>query len=47
MASDEEGAEADMGMRGGEDGCPTLDEITLQGIPMYRMLVSDVFLDSK
>ncbi|KAI8341757.1 DDHD domain-containing protein [Chlamydoabsidia padenii] len=45
MASDEEGAEADMGMRGGEDGCPTLDEITLQGIPMYRMLVSDVFLD--
>ncbi|ORZ20251.1 DDHD domain-domain-containing protein, partial [Absidia repens] len=45
MASDEEGAEADMGMRGGEDGCPTLDEITLEGIPMYRMLVSDVFLD--
>ncbi|KAI8093670.1 DDHD domain-containing protein [Halteromyces radiatus] len=45
MANDEEDREADMGTRGGEDGCPTLDEITLQGIPMYRVLVSDVFLD--
>ncbi|KAI8065179.1 DDHD domain-containing protein [Gongronella butleri] len=43
MANNE--SEADMGMHMDDDGCPTLDEITLDGIPMYRMLVSDVFLD--
>ncbi|ORX55646.1 DDHD-domain-containing protein [Hesseltinella vesiculosa] len=44
MASDQ--AETDMGTHDGlEDGCPTLEEITLDGAPMYRTIVSDVFLD--
>ncbi|KAI8968333.1 DDHD domain-containing protein [Mycotypha africana] len=28
-----------------DDGCPTLEEITLEGAPNIRTLVSDVFLD--
>jgi hypothetical protein len=44
----EEGeTEHDMGMPDGDDGCPTIDEITLDGAPNIRTLVSDVFLDSK
>ncbi|KAI9305263.1 DDHD domain-containing protein [Cunninghamella echinulata] len=45
MANDSEEGETDIGMRCTDDGCPTLDEITLDGAPMYRTLVSDVFLD--
>ncbi|CAO3623533.1 unnamed protein product [Cunninghamella blakesleeana] len=48
MANDSENnsSETDIGMRcTTDDGCPTLEEITLDGAPMYRTLVSDVFLD--
>ncbi|KAG2231733.1 hypothetical protein INT48_003588, partial [Thamnidium elegans] len=43
--SDEEGPESDLGLLDGDDGCPTIDEITLDGAPNIRTLVSDVFLD--
>lgn len=43
---DEEGPESDLGLLDGDDGCPTIDEITLDGAPNIRTLVSDVFLDS-
>lgn len=39
--------ESDIGISEDDDGCPTLDEITLEGAPNIRTLVSDVFLDSK
>lgn len=39
--------ESDIGISDDDDGCPTLDEITLEGAPNIRTLVSDVFLDSK
>ncbi|KAG1150853.1 hypothetical protein G6F37_001601 [Rhizopus arrhizus] len=42
---DEEGYEADLGTLGVEDGCPTLDELTLEGVPNIRTVVSDVLLD--
>ncbi|KAI9028837.1 DDHD domain-containing protein [Phycomyces nitens] len=46
MASDEEeGKESDLGLPDGDDGPPTLDEITLDGVPNIRMIVSDVLLD--
>lgn len=46
MASDDEnGAEVDLGMIGADDGCPTLDELTLDGVPNLRLVVSDVLLD--
>lgn len=44
--NDEEGSESDLGLLDGDDGCPTIDEITLDGAPNIRTLVSDVFLDS-
>lgn len=48
MASDdEEGVEMDLGMIGADDGCPTLDEVTLDGVPNIRLVVSDVLLDGK
>ncbi|KAI7895978.1 DDHD domain-containing protein [Mucor mucedo] len=37
--------ESDMGLPDADDGCPTIDEITLDGAPNIRTLVSDVFLD--
>ncbi|KAF7727293.1 hypothetical protein EC973_007809 [Apophysomyces ossiformis] len=46
MASDDEdGAEADLGMLEADDGCPTLDELTLEGVPNIRTVVSDVLMD--
>ncbi|RUP23231.1 LOW QUALITY PROTEIN: hypothetical protein BC936DRAFT_139035, partial [Jimgerdemannia flammicorona] len=45
MAADEDNVERDMGMPELEDGQPTLDEITLEGVPNIRMIVSDVLLD--
>ncbi|CEP16091.1 hypothetical protein [Parasitella parasitica] len=44
-ADDEEGFEADLGTLGEEDGCPTLDELTLDGVPNIRTVVSDVLMD--
>lgn len=46
-STNEEGIESDLGLPDGDDGCPTIDEITLDGAPNIRTLVSDVFLDSK
>ncbi|KAI8992096.1 hypothetical protein BDF20DRAFT_811924, partial [Mycotypha africana] len=47
MAADdeEEGTEADLGTVGTEDGRPTLDELTLDGVPNLRTVVSDVLMD--
>ncbi|KAI9485381.1 MAG: DDHD domain-containing protein [Benjaminiella poitrasii] len=45
MAADGEGYEADLGTVGMEDGCPTLDELTLEGVPNIRTVVSDVLMD--
>lgn len=44
-ADDEDGVEADLGTVGVEDGCPTLDELTLDGVPNIRTVVSDVLMD--
>jgi hypothetical protein len=46
-ADDEDGVEADLGTIGVEDGCPTLDELTLEGVPNIRTVVSDVLMDGK
>ncbi|OZJ06976.1 hypothetical protein BZG36_00059 [Bifiguratus adelaidae] len=45
MASQENASEQDMGIPDAEDGCPTLQELTLEGVPNIRMMVSDVLLD--
>lgn len=47
MASEDEIIESDLGMPEADDGQPTLSELTLDGIPNIRMVVSDVLLDSK
>ncbi|CAO3702023.1 unnamed protein product [Rhizopus stolonifer] len=44
-ADDEDVLEADLGTLGVEDGCPTLDELTLEGVPNIRTVVSDVLMD--
>ncbi|KAI9498558.1 DDHD domain-containing protein [Zychaea mexicana] len=44
-SDDEEGLEMDLGMVGADDGHPTLDELTLEGVPNIRLVVSDVLLD--
>lgn len=48
-AEEDNGSESDLGLSSEnlDDGCPTIDEITLDGAPNIRTLVSDVFLDSK
>ncbi|KAI8976087.1 DDHD domain-containing protein [Pilobolus umbonatus] len=37
--------ESDLGLPDKDDGCPTLAEITLEGAPNIRTLVTDVFMD--
>ncbi|KAG1137398.1 hypothetical protein G6F37_011285 [Rhizopus arrhizus] len=46
-AEEDNGSESDLGLSSEnlDDGCPTIDEITLDGAPNIRTLVSDVFLD--
>lgn len=44
---DDETIEADLGLLGVDDGIPTLDDLTLEGIPNIRSVVSDVLMDSK
>ncbi|EIE77626.1 hypothetical protein G6F46_012037 [Rhizopus delemar] len=46
-AEEDNGSESDLGLsyENLDDGCPTIDEITLDGAPNIRTLVSDVFLD--
>lgn len=45
MAAEDERVERDLGLPGNEDGQTTLEEITLDGVPSIRMLVSDVVMD--
>lgn len=47
MASDDDDKELemDLGTVGADDGSPTLDELTLEGVPNIRLVVSDVLLD--
>ncbi|KAI9317101.1 hypothetical protein BX666DRAFT_144736 [Dichotomocladium elegans] len=46
VASDGEvGDEMDLGTVGADDGSPTLDEVTVEGVPNIRLVVSDVLLD--
>lgn len=47
MAAENDKVEHDLGMPEMEDGQPTLEEITLEGVPNIRMIVSDVLLDSE
>ncbi|CAO3614214.1 unnamed protein product [Cunninghamella blakesleeana] len=42
---DDETIEADLGLLGVDDGIPTLDDLTLEGIPNIRSVVSDVLMD--
>ncbi|KAI8084102.1 DDHD domain-containing protein [Gilbertella persicaria] len=45
-ADKDNACESDLGtVSDSDDGCPTIDEITLEGAPNIRTLVSDVFLD--
>ncbi|KAI7854929.1 DDHD domain-containing protein [Circinella umbellata] len=39
------GGEADLGMPDGDDGSPTLDELTVDSVPNIRNMVSDVIMD--
>ncbi|GBB99560.1 hypothetical protein RclHR1_03560015 [Rhizophagus clarus] len=45
MASEDENVQRDLGMPAVEEGQTTLDEITLEGVPTLRMLISDVLMD--
>ncbi|RIA89678.1 DDHD domain-containing protein [Glomus cerebriforme] len=45
MASEDENVQRDLGMPEAEEGQTTLDEITLEGVPTLRMLISDVLMD--
>jgi hypothetical protein len=45
MASEDENVQRDLGMPEVEEGHTTLDEITLEGVPTFRMLISDVLMD--
>lgn len=43
----EERTEADLGVPGGDEGRPTLDELTVDSVPNIRTAVSDVIMDSR
>ncbi|KAF9100518.1 hypothetical protein BGX29_006517 [Mortierella sp. GBA35] len=46
MATDEEeDLQRDLSTPEAEEGCPTMDDIMLDGVPTIRMLVSDVLMD--
>lgn len=46
MASDDdEDLQRDLSTPEAEEGCPTMDDIMLDGVPTIRMLVSDVLMD--
>ncbi|CAG8579722.1 7708_t:CDS:2 [Funneliformis mosseae] len=47
MASEDENVQRDLGMPNAEEGQTTLEEITLEGVPTLRMLISDVLMDGK
>ncbi|CAG8462337.1 9347_t:CDS:10 [Ambispora gerdemannii] len=45
MASGDQDTQTDLGLQENEEGQTTLDEITLDGVPTIRMLISDVLVD--
>ncbi|KAG0262324.1 hypothetical protein BG011_000077 [Mortierella polycephala] len=45
MASEDEELQCDLSTPDAEEGCPTMDDIMLDGVPTIRMLVSDVLMD--
>lgn len=45
MANDDEELQRDLSTTEVEEGCPTMDDIMLDGVPTIRMLVSDVLMD--
>ncbi|KAF9583137.1 hypothetical protein BGW38_010184 [Lunasporangiospora selenospora] len=45
MATDEGELQRDLSTSEPEEGCPTMDDIMLDGVPTIRMLVSDVLMD--
>lgn len=47
ISTEEEEVEADLGMPHGDDGCPTLEELTVDSVPNIRTMVSDVIMDSE
>lgn len=47
MANDDEELQRDLSTPEAEEGCPTMDDIMLDGVPTIRMLVSDVLMDGK
>ncbi|KAF9902954.1 hypothetical protein EC991_004330 [Linnemannia zychae] len=42
---DDENLQRDLSTPEAEEGCPTMDDIMLDGVPTIRMLVSDVLMD--
>lgn len=47
MANDDEELQRDLSTPEAEEGCPTMDDIMLDGVPTIRMLVSDVLMDGR
>ncbi|KAG0301031.1 hypothetical protein BGZ98_008680, partial [Dissophora globulifera] len=45
MAAEDEELQRDLSTPEAEEGCPTMDDIMLDGVPTIRMLVSDVLMD--
>ncbi|KAG0214933.1 hypothetical protein BGX28_001139 [Mortierella sp. GBA30] len=45
MANEDEELQRDLSAHEAEEGCPTMDDIMLDGVPTIRMLVSDVLMD--
>ena len=45
MANEDEELQRDLSTPDVEEGCPTMDDIMLDGVPTIRMLVSDVLMD--
>ncbi|ORY96815.1 DDHD domain-domain-containing protein [Syncephalastrum racemosum] len=45
VSTEEDEVEADLGMPNGDDGCPTLEELTVDSVPNIRTMVSDVIMD--
>jgi len=45
MACNSELIQRDLGLPDAEDGQTTMDEITLDGVPTIRLMISDVLMD--
>ncbi|CAG8635232.1 7458_t:CDS:10 [Gigaspora margarita] len=47
IASEDEQIQRDLSLAISEEGQPTLDEVTIEGIPNLRMLISDALVDDR